>query len=143
MIKVLIKLKKEIITLILVKATFDYILTLFEVYDIYFFPFDSAILGLTMMIIIPFIFLKVLSKENEEYNSLKNFILIGLLITFFSVFIRVFLLNKYLLKIINYNSSRELIDTMSFFDRTMEFSKFAIVGSFIFIIIGITNYLKR
>ncbi|WP_299229812.1 hypothetical protein [uncultured Psychroserpens sp.] len=143
MIKVLNKLKKEIITLILVKAIFDYVLTLFEVYDISFFPGDVPILNTLMMMIIPLIFFKVLSKENEQDNTLKNFILIGLIITILSDFIRVFLLNKYLLKIIYSYSSIEVIETWSLFDRTMEFTKFAVIESIIFCVIGIFKYLKR
>ncbi len=143
MIEILNILKKEITFLILLKAFFIYSLTLFDVYNISLFPWDSSILGLLVMILIPLILFHITSKKKEVEISLKQFILIGLIISSLSSFIRVFVLNKYLLKLVYYNTSKNIIDTMSIFERTIEFTKFTLVGFFIFIIVGVIKYQKR
>lgn len=118
-----------------------YVLNLFTVYNLELFYRDKAIISLVLIISVPLIFGHIISKEKSK-KLLLSFILIGVLISFFSSLLRVFVLDMFALKLIYSNSNVNLVDTMTFLDRIIEFSKFFAIGSSAFTIIGLIKFSK-
>ena len=147
MIDILISLKKEIIILIIIKAFLVFALNLLEFYQISIFTGALAILNLSIIVFIPLIFLRIVSRKNDALISLKHFVLVGFIICFLSSFIRVFIFDAQLLNLVYdnwiYDSSIDAINTMSLTQRALEFIKFALFGWFVFIIVGIFKLIKR
>ncbi|CAL2090535.1 membrane hypothetical protein [Tenacibaculum sp. 190524A05c] len=131
---------KNLIFIILGKSLIVFAITLLSFYELIFFGLQNGFLNLVVNILIPLILLKIINKKNLKF-SLIYFIGNGFIISFLSSFLRVFLFNKFatsfIYYILNQESSKQIIDTMTMSERFYEVIKFSVVGTLFFIVIGI------
>jgi len=140
----IIILKKELIILILLKAILVYLITILDSNNIVLFTWQGAFLHLIILILFPLILFRIISQKSGVELSLRHFILLGFIICISSSFLRVFILDKFMLKMIFdnwfYDSQMQVVSRMSFLQRTQEFTKFALTGIFFYIVVGIVKY---
>lgn len=131
---------KNLIFLILGKSLIVFAITLLSFYELIFFELQNGFLSLVINIAIPLILLRIINKKNLKF-SLIHFIITGFIISCLSSFLRVFLFNKFttpfIYYILNQESSKRIIDTMTMSERFYEVIKFSIVGTLFFVVIGI------
>ena len=139
-------LKKEIILVLLFKSILIYAITLFKLNQLETFELQNSIFTFFILLLTPIITLLLILKKQIEF-SLKNFFLLGIIISLFSSLIRVFILNNFFTKLIyNYLLKGEkgtVLNVMTFLERTQEFVKFTLIGIIFFFIIGLIMKLKK
>ena len=139
-------LKKELILIVFLKSILVYSLTVLSLNELKLFETQNGLLSFFIQITIPLITFKTIKNKGIEF-SLKCFIISGIFISVFSTLIRSFLLDKLLTELIYNNiisnGTRQLIDTLTTWQRIQEFSKFTLIGILFFVIIGFIIKAKK
>jgi hypothetical protein len=146
MLEYFLTLKKELVLIIVLKSILIYFLTILDLNELKLFESQNGLLSFFIQISIPLITFKIIKNKGIEF-SLKNFLFLGIFISAFSTIIRSFLLDKLLTELIYNNifsnEVRRVIDTLTIWQRTHEFSKFTLIGILFFAIIGLIIKLKK